>query len=97
MKELLKSHRELTEAIFLSFGIENGYGDIDDKTDVKWDSTEESVHWVEGDDIYSNDILRGPAVFENFVLYYVDNSCGDQFYQIFDTSLRDEDFEENLL
>ena len=38
MKDLLKAHRELTEAIFLSFGIENGYGDIDDKTDMKWDA-----------------------------------------------------------
>ncbi len=94
MKDLLKAHRELTEAIFLSFGIENGYGDIDDKTDVKWDATEDSVHWLEEDDIYSNDVLRGPAHFENFVLFYVDNGAGDEFYQIFDTTLRDSNLED---
>jgi hypothetical protein len=94
MKDLLKAHRELTEAIFLSFGIENGYGDIDDKTDVKWNASEDTVHWVEGDDIYSNDVLRGPANFENFVLFFVDNGAGDEYYQIFDTTLIDENLEE---
>ena len=94
MKELLKAHREITEAIFLAFGIENGYGDIDDKTDVKWDATDDSVHWLEGDEIYSNDVLRGPAKFDNFVLYFVDNGCGDEFYQIFDTNLRDSELED---
>ena len=49
MKELLKSHKELTDAIFRSFGIENGYGDIDDKTDFKWDFTTDSIHWAEED------------------------------------------------
>ena len=93
MKELLKAHRELTEAIFLSFGIENGYGDIDDKTDVKWDGDEETVNWIEDDELYSNEVVRGPAQFENFVLYYVDNSCGDQFYQIFDMNLKDDELE----
>jgi hypothetical protein len=94
MKELLKAYREITEAIFLAFGIENGYGDIDDKTDVKWDATDDSVHWLEEDEIYSNDVLRGPAQFENFVLYYIDNSAGDEFYQIFDRNLRDSELED---
>jgi hypothetical protein len=94
MKELLKSHKELTNAIFKSFGIENGYGDIDDKTDFKWDFTSDSIHWLEEDDLYSNDILRGPAKFENYVLFYVDNGCGDEYYQIFDINLRDEELEE---
>jgi hypothetical protein len=94
MKDLLKAHKEITEAIFLSFGIENGYGDIDDKTDVKWDAREDVVHWLEDDEIYSNDILRGPAKFDNFVLYFVDNGCGDEFYQIFDTTLQDSNLED---
>ncbi len=94
MKDLLKAHKELTDAIFRSFGIENGYGDIDDKTDVKWDFTTDSVHWAEDDDLYSNDIIRGPAIFENFVMFFVDNGGGDEYYQIFDTTLRDENLEE---
>lgn len=94
MKDLLKAHREITEAIFLSFGIENGYGDIDDKTDSKWDSTTYSVHWLEDNELYANDILRGPAKFENFVLYFVDNGGGDEFYQIFDTTLQDPNLED---
>ena len=94
MKDLLKAHREITEAIFLSFGIENGYGDIDDKTEVKWDASEDVVHWAEDDELYSNDILRGPAKFENFVLYFVDNGGGYEFYQIFDTTLQDPNLED---
>ena len=94
MKDLLKAHKEITEAIFRSFGIENGYGDIDDKTDVKWDATDDSVHWLEESEIYANDVLRGPAKFDNFVLYFVDNGCGDEFYQIFDTNLRDSELED---
>jgi hypothetical protein len=96
MRELLKTYQETIDAIFSKFGIENGYGEIDIKTDVKWTlNGDEEIRWIENDDLYCNEIRRGePMYYENWMMVYVDNGCGDQFYQIFDTDLRDDSIEE---
>jgi hypothetical protein len=95
MEELLRVYREITEQIFTSFGIENGYGEIDEQISVRWNSNEESIYWIgEDDEVYVNDIIRGPAVFENYSLFYVDNGCGYRYYQIFKNDLIDENIED---
>lgn len=93
MKELLKKHKEITEEIFNKFGIEIGYGYIEDKTDVKWNSVED-IYWIENDDIYNNTVLRDPVYFENFVLFFIEDSSGNEYYQIYDINLRDDNLEE---
>lgn len=94
MKELLESYTETVDKIFSSFGIENGYGEIDIRTDVKWTMDKENVRWESNEDMYSNDIRRGPYEFENYVLLYVDNGCGENYYQIFNSELRDDSLED---
>ena len=85
MKDLLKIYQEILPAIFEKFGISGGYGDIDDKTNEKWDYSEESVCWLDSEgELYVEDIVRGPAEFENFRLFYIEDSCGNNFYQIYD-------------
>lgn len=95
MKELLDTYTGTIDQIFNNFGIKDGYGEIDIKTEVKWDMNDETVRWTEDDDLYSNEIRRDALYFENYVLLYVDNGCGDMFYQIFDTNLRDETLDED--
>ena len=96
MKELLETYQETIDAIFKKFGHENVYGEIDVKTDVRWTlNGKEEVRWMENDCLYANEIVRGePDYYENWMMVYVDNGCGDQFYQIFDTNLRDDGIEE---
>jgi hypothetical protein len=95
MKELLGTYTETIDKIFKNFGIEDGYGEIDIMDSVKWNMDDETVRWSENDDMYSNEIRRDVLYFENYVLLYVDNGCGDMFYQIFDTNLRDETLDED--
>jgi hypothetical protein len=96
MKALLEQYAQVTNDIFEAFGIQNGYGEIDDRTDYKWSGDSETVRWTGSDgEIYANDVLRGPVFAENFALFYVDNSCGEQFYQIFDTNLKDDEIESD--
>jgi len=95
MKELLNTYTETIDQIFTNFGIEDGYGEIDMKTVVKWNMDDETVRWIEKDCLYSNEIRRDALYFENYILIYVDNGCGDMFYQIFDTNLRDETLDED--
>jgi len=92
MKELLKTYQETIKAIFEKFGYENGYGEIDIKTDVTWTSIEdEAVRWIENDELYCNEVMHtSPLRYENYVMFYVDNGCGERFYQIFDGSLRND-------
>jgi hypothetical protein len=92
MKDLLKTYQETVNDIFLRFGYENGYGEIDVKINVVWISIEdEEVRWLENEQIYCNETMHmTPLRFENYVMFYVDNGCGERFYQIFDENLRND-------
>jgi hypothetical protein len=85
MKELLETYQKTLSSIFESFGLKQSFGDIDIHTDVKWFLTSDSVYWYEGEDEeeYANDILGVPMVAKDHTLVYVDNGCGERFYQIF--------------
>jgi hypothetical protein len=89
--ELLKQYRETIDALFTSFGIDNGYGEIDDRTDDYFTLSRDNVAWSsekfdpEDDAEYANDV-RSKRENDTHYLLYVDNGCGDQFYQIFDKS-----------
>jgi hypothetical protein len=95
MKELLKTYQETIQSIFEKFGDENGYGEIDVKTHVVWTSNgDEEVRWIENEDVYCNETMHStPYRYENYVMYYVDNGCGERFYQVFDESLRNDTLE----
>lgn len=96
MRELLETYQKTVQDIFSRFGLDNGYGEIDIKTDVRWAlNGNEEVRWLENGGLYCNEIRRGePMYFENWMMVHVDNGCGDQFYQIFNTDLRDDNLEE---
>lgn len=89
MEELLKTYVETAKTIFKSFGIKGGYGEIDISTDSYFRINSNDVWFQEeefgADDeaTYCNEIRRK---YENETHYalYVDNGCGDSFYQIFD-------------
>lgn len=88
MKELLETYQSTLDAIFKYFGISNAYGELDIRTDVKWSLTNDSVHWYEDCGTpalneYGNDIIGKPIIGEEYTLLYVDNGCGEQYYQIF--------------
>jgi hypothetical protein len=95
MKELLETYKKTIDEIFTKFGIENGYGEIDDQTNSKWEMDSDSVRWIDGDCLYSNEIQGHARFFENFTLVYVRNVCGDSFYQIFDNNLKDPELESD--
>lgn len=89
--ELLKQYTETVDAIFISFGMENGYGEIDDRTADFFCLNHDCVKWSmeefdpEDDGEYCNDVHSKHENGTHYMLY-VDNGCGDQFYQIFDKS-----------
>lgn len=88
LQDLLITYKETIDQIFKSFGLDEGYGEFDDKTDQFFCITEDSVCWQDEefsedeDTEYSNDI-RWKHENETHYLLYVDNGCGDNFYQIF--------------
>lgn len=92
IKTLLRIYVETSAVLFGKFGINDVDGDIVDKTNEKWDYSDESVCWLDSKgDLYVEDIRRGPVEFENFRLFYIDDSCGNRFYQIYDIQNRDEE------
>jgi hypothetical protein len=93
MKELLKTYTNTITEIFKRFGLVDAYGEIDIKDTVEWVSTDESVHWIEKDGEYANDVLYDSRTDGEYTLFYVDNGCGDKFYQIFKNSLYKEELE----
>ncbi len=93
MKDLLGIYKSTVEKIFEGFGLDGAYGEIDIKDNIEWTATNESVHWIEDDDEYANDVLSGPNTDGEYTIFYVDNGCGDRFYQIFKNSLYKEDLE----
>jgi hypothetical protein len=96
MLDLLKTYSETLSSIFSKFGIDQSYGEIESKIDVEWTLCgNESVVWVEDEELYSNDIRRGePVYYQNWMLVYVDNGCGESFYQIFNTDLKNDEIED---
>lgn len=93
MKELLETYTNTITEIFKRFGLDGAYGEIDIRDTIEWTATDESVHWIQEDDEYANDILCEPRTDGEYTIFYVDNGCGDQFYQIFKNSLYKEDLE----
>ena len=94
LKNDLNIYKETLNRIFSTFDNEHGYGEIDIKTDVKWNITPDSVRWIEKECMYSNDLRGDPKYAEGHMMVFVDNGCGDSFYQIFDVSLKDENLDE---
>lgn len=96
MRVLLNMYKNVVPEIFKLFGNMNGYGEIDVKTDVKWNMNGYEVHWIENEVLYSNEIrnMNETHKYENYVLLFVDNGCGEQYYQIFDSNLIDKDLTE---
>lgn len=86
VEELLKEYTNAMDALFKSFGIKNGYGEIDDCTSSFFLINNDTVEWSEekfqDEGTYSNEIVKK---FENntHYLFYVDNGSGERFYQIF--------------
>lgn len=97
MKELLKTYKETLSEIFTRFDMKIGYGELDIKTDVEWLQIERDLYWVEGEDkeLYSNEIYGAKKVAEGLTIFYVDNGCGDRFYQIFNNELMNENLDIN--
>lgn len=85
MKELLETYQKTLSSIFEYFNLHTYGGELDIRTDVKWFLTSDCVHWYEGEDEeeYSNEILGVPVIAEDYILVYVDNGCGERYYQIF--------------
>ena len=100
MKELLEIHGITLTAIFSAFGIEDAYGELDIKDKCIWSYTGDTVYWIEHDDpreeLYSNElVIMTPYICEyGYTMFYVDNGCGDKFYQIFANRLYDESIQE---
>ena len=97
MKNLLETYTNTLEQIFKNFGMEGGYGELDIRTNVKWNSDEKrgyDVRWIENECVYANELISPPIFYENYVLFYVNNGEGDKYYQIFDYNLKDEKIEE---
>lgn len=96
MKDLLETYTNTLDSIFEKFGLKNGYGEINICINYKWRNNYDSVLWMENECLYLNDICdRTEYNYENFVMFYVDNGCGDNYYQIFDNNLKDETLEDS--
>jgi hypothetical protein len=93
LKQLIETYKESLSAIFESFGVDQGYGELDDQTDSFFIKYEDCIYFQtedpEDSDVeelaYCNDIL-GSYENDTHYMIYVDNGCGDKFYQIFDKS-----------
>ena len=101
MKELLEIYGITLTAIFTSFGFsaEDAVGELDIKDKCIWSHDNETIRWVEHDDpheeVYANEIIGQPHICEyGYTMFYVDNGCGDKFYQIFANRLYDESIQE---
>lgn len=87
VEELLKEYADAMDALFKSFGIDGGYEEIDSCTSNFFCINNNTVEWSEEkfyeEGTYSNKIVKK---FENdtHYLFYVDNGCGERYYQIFD-------------
>ena len=99
MKELLEIYGITLTAIFAAFGLEDGYGELDIKDKCIWSNDNETVSWIEDydpdEEVYANEIIGQPHICEyGYTMFYVDNGCGDKFYQIFANRLYDDTLEE---
>jgi hypothetical protein len=87
--ELLKQYDDTIDAIFKSFGINSGYGEINNSTSDFFRIDNDMVEWseekFEDEGVYSNKIVKKIENDTHYLLY-VDNGCGERFYQIFDKS-----------
>jgi hypothetical protein len=94
MEKLLKTYEDTVAEIFKSFGLDGSYGEIDIRDNVKWYHTDSDVIWLGNDDKeeYGNEIMNGPSVDKNneYTIFYIDNGCGERYYQIFKNSLNEE-------
>ena len=99
MKKLLETYQETIDQIFKLFGLENGYGEIDLRLETKWNADDDNVRWLEKyeGDVYSYDIQKGPWISQDnkFTMYYIDNGCGEKYYQIYENEFKDENFEND--
>lgn len=92
MKNLIEKYNEFALKIFQIFGLNCVYGEIVSQLEYKWNSCKHEVRWLdEQGELYVCEI-RARYDAEEYVMFYVDD-CGNQYYQIFDKSLRDESIE----
>jgi hypothetical protein len=94
MRDLLIKHIETIEQIFSNFGMKDSYGELDIRTNVKWDMCKDEVKWIEDGCMYANEIRGIAHYFETYVILNVYNGSGDKYYQIFNMDLRDANIEE---
>ena len=90
MKNLLKTYTDSISQIFKNFELEGAYGEIDIRTESKWIYEDDEVRWLESECLYSNNVIRKPCYYQNYTMFYVDNGCGDRYYQIFCNDLIDK-------
>ena len=87
--ELLKQYADTMDSIFKSFGIYGGYGETNDRTSDFFRIDNDTVEWseekFEDEGEYSNEIVKKIENDTHYLLY-VDDQCGERFYQIFDKS-----------
>jgi len=95
--KLLAKHQKIENEIFSAFGLECTSGEIDMKLDMKWNVSDSDVYWCNKNSDYGEYACelhhKKIRKYENFVLMYVDNGCGDHYYMIFDEKLRDPNLE----
>lgn len=93
IKTKILEYKRLECEIFESFGCESAYGEIDLRIDVKWNMNENEVWWIDDiGEIYSNEICNSFLKSHDLTMtmLYVNNGCVENFYNIFDNSLRDK-------
>jgi len=93
LREVVENYKRSMQKIFDAFGNSSGYGEIDLRETCKWNFRSGEVIWLEKDTIYSNEMLSEPDYCDGLMMVYVDNGCGDKYYQIFDMDLKDETIE----
>lgn len=93
MDKLLRTYEETVAEIFENFGLSGYYGEIDIRDNVKWNHNGGEVRWLgKNEEEYANEIMMGPETDKTneYTIFYVDNCCGEKYYQIFKNSLYEE-------
>lgn len=98
VSDLINRYKNSTNHLFKAFGVDNGYGEIDDQTKSKWIGDDyinyfryESDEWVQ----YSYDSANVVGTNGDYVMHYVYDN-GEQYYVIFDKKMEisEEEYEQ---
>lgn len=97
IKEKIDQFQELKQEIAEYFEAPI-YDGFDDCRECKWwINGHDDIHWIQDGDSYSNDIY-GTSVWskEDYTLVRVRNCSGEEYFQLFDNSLKmtEEEYQE---